>query len=106
MISERAQKAATYTAEGEAEAQKIRNETDKQVAISISNAEAQAAAIIAEGEAEYMRILAGAYNDPEKREFYTFLRSLEALKASLTGEEKTLILSADSPIAKIFYNIE
>lgn len=106
MISERAQKAATYTAEGEAEAQKIRNETDKQVAISISNAEAQAAAIIAEGEAEYMRILASAYNTPEKSEFYTFIRSLEAARASLKGKEKTLILSGDSPLAKIFYNVE
>jgi len=106
MISERAQKAATYTAEGEAEAQKIQNETDKQVAISISNAEAKAAEIIAEGEAEYMRILASAYNSPEKSEFYTFIRSLEAAKASLTGKDKTLILSADSPIAKIFYNLD
>lgn len=106
MISERAQKAATYTAEGEAEAQKIRNETDKQVAISISNAEAQAAAIIAEGEAEYMRILASAYNTPEKSEFYTFIRSLEAARASLKENEKTLILSGDSPLAKIFYNVE
>lgn len=106
MISERAQKAATYTAEGEAEAQKIRNETDKEVAISVSNAEAQAAEIIAEGEAEYMRILASAYDTPEKREFYAFIRSLEAAKTSLSGEEKTLILSADSPLAKIFYNID
>lgn len=106
MISERAQKAATYTAEGEAEAQKIRNETDKEVAISVSNAEAQAAEIIAEGEAEYMRILASAYDTPEKREFYAFIRSLEAAKTSLSGEEKTLILSADSPLARIFYNID
>lgn len=106
MISERAQIAATYTAEGESEAQKIRNETDKEVAISISNSEAEAAAIIAEGEAEYMRILAKAYNSPSKSEFYSFIRSLEAAKASLKGEKKTLILSADSPIAKIFYNFE
>jgi membrane protease subunit HflC len=106
MISERAQIAATFTAEGESEAQKIRNETDKEVAISISNSEAEAAAIIAEGEAEYMRTLAKAYNSPSKSEFYTFIRSLEAAKASLKGEKKTLILSADSPIAKIFYNIE
>jgi membrane protease subunit HflC len=106
MISERDKTAATFTAEGESEAQKIRNETDKQVAISISDAEAKAAAIIAEGEAEYMRILANAYNSPSKSEFYTFIRSLEAAKASLKGEKKTLILSADSPIAKIFYNLE
>ena len=104
MISERAQIAATYTAEGESEAKKIQNTTDKEVAISISNAQAQAAKITAEGESEYMRILAKAYSDKNRSEFYTFIRSLEAAKASLTGENKTLILSKDSPIAQIFYN--
>ena len=106
MISERAQMAATYTAEGESEAQKIRNTTDKEVAISISNAQTKAAKIVAEGEAEYMRILSDAYSDPERSEFYAFIRSMDAAKASLTGEEKTLILSKDSPIAQIFYPID
>ncbi|HCA68956.1 MAG TPA: protease modulator HflC, partial [Lachnospiraceae bacterium] len=80
MISERAQMAATYTAEGESEAQKIRNTTDKEVAISISNAQTKAAKIVAEGEAEYMRILSDAYLDPKRSEFYAFIRSLEAAK--------------------------
>ena len=106
MISERGQIAATYTAEGEAKAQKIKNETDKQVAISVSNAEAEAAKITAEGEAEYMRILSAAYSNQSKSEFYTFVRSLEAARASLSGDNKTLILSPDSPIAKIFYTID
>ncbi|NLP34468.1 MAG: protease modulator HflC [Clostridiales bacterium] len=106
MISERAQMAATYTAEGESEAQKIHNATDKEVAISISNAETQAARIVAEGEAEYMRILSEAYSDTERSEFYTFIRSLEAARASLTGANKTLILSEESPIAQIFYQID
>ena len=43
MISERAQMAATYTAEGESEAQMIRNTTDKEIEISISNAQTEAA---------------------------------------------------------------
>jgi len=106
MISERAQMAATYTAEGESEAQKIRNTTDKEVAINISDAKTKAAKIVAEGEAEYMRILSDAYSDPERSEFYAFIRSMDAAKASLTGEEKTLILSKDSPIAQIFYPID
>ncbi len=106
MISERGQIAATYTAEGESEAQKIRNTTDKEVSISISNAEAEAAKIIAEGESEYMRILSKAYSTESKSEFYTFIRSLEAARASLSGENKTLILSKDSPIAKIFYDVK
>lgn len=106
MISERDQIAATYTAEGQAEAKKIQNETDKEVAISVSNAEANAAKITAEGEAEYMRILAKSYSDPQRSDFYTFIRSLEAARTSLTGDNKTLILSKDSPIAKIFYQAQ
>lgn len=102
MISERDKIAATYTAEGQAEAQKIRNTTDREIAISISDAKAQAAAITAAGEAEYMRIMAEAYRDPQKADFYSYTRSLEAARASLKGDSNTLILPADSPIARIF----
>ena len=102
MISERDKIAATYEAEGQAEAKVIQNTTDREIAISISNAQAEAAAITAEGEAEYMRILAAAYNTPERAEFYGFVRALEAARASLTGSSNTLILPGDSPIASIF----
>lgn len=102
MISERDKIAATYTAEGQAEAQKIRNTTDREIAISISDAKAQAAAITADGEAEYMRIMAEAYRDPQKADFYSYTKSLEAARASLKGDSNTLILPADSPIARIF----
>lgn len=105
MISERAQMAATYTAEGESEAQMIRNTTDKEIEISISNAQTKAAKTIAEGEAEYMRILSESYSDESRSEFYTFIRSLEAARTSLSGNGKTLILSEESPIARIFYNL-
>ena len=101
MISERNQMAEKYTAEGNYEANLIRNEVDKQVNILISNAEAEAAKLVAEGEAEYMRLLAAAYDTPDKKEFYEFRLALEALKASLNGDEKTVILDADSELAKI-----
>jgi len=106
MISERAQMAATYTAEGESEAQMIRNSTDREIEISISDAQKEAAKIIAEGEAEYMRILSEAYSNESRSDFYTFMRSLEAARASLSGSDKTLILSEDSPIAQIFYKLD
>ena len=101
MISERNQMAEKYTADGNYEASIIRNDVDKQVNILVSNAEAEAAKLVAEGEAEYMRLLAEAYDTPEKKDFYTFRLALEALKASLTGEEKTIILDGDSELAKI-----
>ena len=102
MISERDNIAATYTAEGAAEAQIIKNTTDKEVTELLSEAGKEAEILIAEGEAEYMRILSEAYADMSRTEFYSFVRSLDALKVSMTGD-KTVILSADSPIAQIFY---
>lgn len=103
MISEREQMAAQYTAEGSAESQIIKNDTDKEVAIMIANAEAEAEQIKAEGEAQYMQILSDAYSDTAKSEFYSFVRALDAAKLSLTGGNKTLILSPDSPLVQIFY---
>ena len=103
MISERDNIAATYTAEGNSEAKIIRNTTDKEVTVMLSEAQKQAEILIAEGEAEYMRILSEAYSDPSRQEFYSFVRSLDALKISMEGGSKTVILSPDSPIAQIFY---
>ena len=102
MISERDNIAATYKAEGNSEAKVIRNKTDKEVAIQISDAKKQAEILWAEGEQEYMKILAQAYGEEDRSEFYSFVRSLDALKTSMKGEDKTVILSADSPIAQIF----
>ena len=101
MISERNQMAEKYTADGNYEASIIRNDVDKQVNIIVSNAEAEAAKLEAEGEAEYMRLLADAYNTKDKKDFYEFTLALDALKQSLTGTEKTVILDEDSELAKI-----
>ncbi len=103
MISERNNIAATYKAEGNEEAKEISNKTKAEIIVMQSEADAQAAEIIAKGEAEYMRILSEAYNDPEKADFYLFLRSLDAAKATMTGNNKTLIIDETSPIAQIFY---
>ncbi len=101
MISERNQMAEKFAADGNYEASIIRNDVDKKVNIMVSDAKAAAAKLEAEGEAEYMRRLAAAYDTADKKEFYEFILALDALKNSLTGEEKTVILDADSPLAKI-----
>ena len=93
MISERENIAATYTAEGNSEAQVIRNTTDKEAALLISEAEKQA---------EILK----AYNDPAKADFYSFTRSLDALKNSIQGGNKTIILDKDSPLTQIFYQAQ
>lgn len=103
MISERNNIAATYQAEGQEEAKQISNNTTAEIIVMQSEADAKAAEIIAKGEAEYMRILSDAYNDPDKAGFYIFLRSLDAAKKTMTGNNKTLIIDETSPIAQIFY---
>ena len=101
MISERQNIAAGYTADGQYQSNVIKNTTDKDVSIIISEAEAKAEKIRAEGEAEYMRILSNAYNDESKADYYNYIRSLDALKASLKGSNKTVILNENSELARI-----
>lgn len=101
MISERNQMAEKYTADGNYDASIIRNDVDKQVNIIVSNAQAEAAKLEAEGEAEYMRLLADAYDSADKKDFYSFTLALDALKKSLTGDDKTVILDANSDLAQI-----
>ncbi len=106
MISERENIATTYTAEGESEAKQIRNTTNNEINVMLSNANLEAQKLIAEGEAEYMRILSETYSTEERSEFYTFVRALDAAEISYKGSNKTLILSKDSPLAEIFYGVE
>ena len=104
MISERENIAAGYEATGKSEAQKIRNETDKEVKLLIADANRQAAILEAEGEEEYMKILQDAYNSPEKADFYEYIRGLDALKKSLEGSErKVLLLDRNSELVQILY---
>jgi len=100
MIAERNRMAERYRAGGIRDANILRAEVDRDAGIVISNAEAEAEIIKAEGEAEYMRILADAFNSDDKRDFYLFIRSLDALKTSLGGEDKTVILDRNSDLAR------
>lgn len=103
MISERNNIAASYTAQGEQKAQEIKNDTNEKVTVLLAQAEKQAATLVAEGEAEYMKILSEAYNDESKADFYGFVRQLDAVKATMKNGENTIVLDKDSPLAELFY---
>ena len=103
MISERNNIAASYTAQGEQQAQEIKNDTNEKVTILLAQVEKTAATLVAEGEAEYMRILSEAYNDESKADFYGFVRQLDAVKITLKNGDNTIVLDKDSPIAELFY---
>ena len=106
MISERNNIAASYRAKGESDAQIIRNSTDREVSVTLADAKKQAAILIAEGESAYMKTLQEAYNTGDKADFYNFIRSLDALKASMKGDEKTVLLDKNSEIAQILYGMD
>ena len=53
-----------------------------------------------------MRLLAEAYDSKDKQEFYEFTLALDALKSSLKGDNKTVILDANSDLAKILMGTE
>jgi len=99
MISDRAQLAARYNAQGRSEADIIKNTADREVVVLVSQARSKSEQLRGEGEREYMRILAEAYNTPERAEFYEFVRSMDALKASLRGET-TVIMPMDTPLMR------
>ena len=106
MISERNNIAASYKAQGEQQAQEIKNDTDEQTIIILAQAQKTADTTIAEGEAEYMRILSEAYNDTSKADFYSFVRQLDAVKATLKNGNNTIVLDKDSPLAELFYSVD
>lgn len=106
MITERNNIAAAYKAQGESEAQIIKNTTDAEVSVMLSKAKATADATIAEGEAEYMKILADAYNNEDKADFYIFSLQLDTLKNSVNKGNTTIVLDKNNPIAKIFDGVK
>ncbi len=95
MRAERDRISKRYRSEGAEEQLNIKAETDKEKAIIIAEAKRQSEELRGEGDAEAIRIYAGALQqDPE---FYTFLRSLQVYRDSL-GEDSRLILASDSPL--------
>jgi membrane protease subunit HflC len=101
MISERNVIAAGFDSDGKAEGEKIRNGTNAEVRKLVSNAKTEAENLIAEGEAEYMRILTSAYDTKGKLDFYQFLRSIDII-GGMTGEDKTVIAGPESFLGKLF----
>ena len=81
-----------HRAVGERRAREVRANADRQARLVLAAAEAKAQVIRGEGDAESARIYADAYSrDPE---FYAFVRSLEAYRATFQGRT-TMVLPPD-----------
>ncbi len=94
MQAERQREAADERARGNEAAQRVRAQADRTAIELVSEAERDANIIRGEADAERNAILAGAFGENE--EFFAFLRSMEAYRASLTGENTTFMIEPDS----------
>ena len=97
MKADRAKVAQQLRSEGDEEYQKALSTTDLQARQIEANAISEAGEVRAQAEAEAMKIYATAYGVDE--EFYSYWRSLKALKASMT-EKTTLVLDQNHPLWK------
>ena len=103
MQTERQQEAALIRARGEEEARSIRAGADRQVTVTIANANRDAEILRGAGDGEANRIYAEAYGQDE--DFFQFYRSMEAYLQALTPNTTTLLLSPTSDFFRFFNQI-
>jgi modulator of FtsH protease HflC len=103
MKAEREQIARQYRSEGSEEAAKIRAEAERQQKVLLSEAYARAEQLRGEGDAEAMRIYAGAFGqDPE---FYQFVRTLESY-TKIVDDKATIVLPANSELLRYLNSVQ
>ncbi|HPD83726.1 MAG: protease modulator HflC [Alphaproteobacteria bacterium] len=102
MISELQERATETRAKGEERAKEIRATAEKERTVILANAGRDAQILRGEGDNTAIKIYAEAFN--KDKEFYGFIRSMEAYKNTLADSETRLILSPDSDFFKYFEN--
>jgi membrane protease subunit HflC len=93
MQAERQREAADERARGNEAAQRVRAQADRTAVEIVSEAERDANIIRGEADAERNAILAESFGADQ--EFFSFIRSMQAYRSSLTGENTTLMLEPD-----------
>lgn len=100
MRSERGRVAKRIRAEGEEQGRNIRSEAEREAQVLRAEARRDAERLRGEGDADAARIYANAYD--QDREFYAFMRSLEAYRRAL-DDETTVILSPQLPFLRYLF---
>lgn len=100
MISELKAKATETRAKGEQRALEIRSTADKERTVLIAEAERDAQVLRGDGDKEAIKIYTSAFN--KDKEFYAFIRSMEAYRNTLSNPDTRLILSPDSEFFRYF----
>lgn len=102
MRTERQREAREYRAQGTEQAERIRAAVDRAREVILATAEKDANILRGEGDAEATAIYAKAYN--RDRNFYSFVRSLEAYEASFNSKDDILVISPKSDFFRFLEN--
>ncbi len=94
MQAERQREAADERARGNEAAQRVRAQADRTAIETVSEAQRDADIVRGEADAERNSILATAFGENE--EFFAFIRSMQAYRNSMRGENTTLMVEPDS----------
>ena len=100
MSSERHQIAAKFRSEGKGEAANISGQKESDVAAISSGATKTALEIEGKADAEAAAIYAAAFNSPDAQELYSFLRSLEVMRAAFE-RDTTAVISTNSDLGRM-----
>ena len=99
MRSERQEVIRTLRAQGDAAANEIRSDAERERTVMLADAYKQAEVIRGEGDAKAAEVYAGAYSaDPD---FYSFYRSLELYRNTI-GQNDFLILKPEGELFRYF----
>lgn len=102
MQTEREREAKEHRAKGEEEAQGIRSRADRSRTEILADAQKKSETIRGEGDGEAIKTFAGAFGrDPQ---FFSFYRSMQAYKKSISKDDTTVVLSPDSEFLKYMQN--
>lgn len=100
MISELRERATETRAKGEERALEIRSTAEKERVVILAEAQRDAQIIRGEGDEVAIKTYAEAFN--KDKDFYDFIRSMEAYRNTLATPETRLILSPNSAFFKYF----
>ncbi|MEY3017290.1 MAG: hypothetical protein RL336_425 [Pseudomonadota bacterium] len=102
MTSEREREAREHRSKGKELAEGIRAAADRDKVVIESDAYRDAELIRGEGDAEAASIYAKAYN--QDREFYSFMRSLQAYRESFATKGDVMLVEPDSAFFRYLNN--
>jgi membrane protease subunit HflC len=104
MRAERTAVAKEHRSQGREQSETIRAGVDRRVTVMLAEAERNARIVRGEGDAAAAKIYATSYS--KDAGFYTFLRSLDAYKATFSSKSDVMVLSPDSDFFKFMKGIE